>query len=138
MEDRGARSGQKICVPYEAKLALDLPAGPETSSLQAGLIQRFLQRVPSAVKNTDLQIVRVTVEGSPTAQTLSLSVIANTPLTTPDVFVEGPSGVGFGAPEVSLGADRRSALMRIAVSTRRSETSRPRMTNSLAVLIRAV
>ena len=108
---------EEICVPYEAKLALALPAGPETSSLQAGLIEQFLQRVPSTSENAGLQIMRVTVEGSPPAQALRLSVVADTPLATPDVFVEGPRGVAFGAPEVRLGSDRRSALMRIAVST---------------------
>ncbi len=112
---------EEICVPYEAKLALDLPAGPETSSLQAGLIEKFLQRVPGDGKNTGLQIMRVTVEGSPPAQALRLSVVAAAPLAAPDVFVEGPRGVGFGAPEVRLGPDRRSALMRVAVSTRKGQ-----------------
>ena len=112
---------EEICVPYEAKLALDLPAGPETSSLQAALIEQFLQRVPGDGENTGLQIMRVTVEGSPPAQALRLSVVADAPLTAPDVFVEGPRSVGFGAPEVRLGPDRRSALMRIAVTTRRGK-----------------
>ena len=108
---------EEICVPYEANLTLNLPAGPETSSLQTGLIERFLQRVPGAGETTGFQIMRVTVEGSPPAQALRLSVIADTPLTAPDVFIEGPRGVVFGAPEVRLGVDRRSALMRISVST---------------------
>ncbi|HIM45209.1 MAG TPA: copper resistance protein, partial [Alphaproteobacteria bacterium] len=112
---------EEICVPYEANLALDLPAGPETSSLQTGLIERFLQRVPGAGETTGFQIMRVTVEGSPPAQALRLSVIADAPLTAPDVFIEGPRGVVFGAPEVRLGVDRRSALMRISVSTPKGE-----------------
>ncbi len=105
-----------VCVPYEAKLALDLPAGPESSSLQAGLIARFLDRVPGDGDDTGLSIMRVAVEGSPGAQALRLSVVADAPLAALDVFVEGPEGVGFGAPKVLLGTDRRSALLRIAVS----------------------
>ena len=112
----------EICVPYEAKLALDLPAGPLTSSLEAGLIEQFLDRVPDDGENTGLTIMRVAVEGSPPAQALRLSVVADAPLTAPDVFVEGPKGVGFGAPEVRLGTDRRSALMRIAVNPPKSRS----------------
>ena len=105
-----------ICVPYEAKLALDLPAGPPTSSPEAGLIESFAERVPGDGGNTGLTLMRIAVEGSPPTQALRLSIVADRPLTAPDVFLEGPRGVGFGAPEVSLGIDRRSALMRVAVS----------------------
>ena len=111
---------EEICVPYEAKLALELPAGPETSSLHGGLIEQFLRRVPGNGEGTGLQIMRVTVEGSPPAQALRLSIVAHAPLDAPDIFVEGPKGVGFSAPEVRFGSDRRSALMRIAVSTPKS------------------
>ena len=108
---------EKICIPYEANLALDLPAGPETSSLQSGIIKRFFQRVPGTNEHSGLQIIRVTVEGSSPTQTLRLSVVADTPLASPDVFVEGPSGMEFGVPEIRLSADHRSAQIRILVST---------------------
>ncbi len=106
-----------ICVPYEAKLALALPAGAETSSIQAGLIGRYLDRVPGDGETAGLTIMRVAVEGSPPAQAIRLSLVSDVKLTAPDVFVEGPKGVGFGAPEVRLGPDRRSALLRVAVTT---------------------
>ena len=37
---------EKICIPYEAQLALALPAGPAAPSAHAHLIDRFVARVP--------------------------------------------------------------------------------------------
>ena len=98
---------EEICVPYVAELALDIPAGPETTSIEAGLIQQYVDRVPGDGAASGLSVMRVAVEGSPPAQALRLSVVADRPLEAPDVFVEGPKGVGFSAPKISFGADRR-------------------------------
>src|SRR5688572_29860425 len=37
---------EKICIPYEAQLALALPGGPPAPSAHAHLIDRFVARVP--------------------------------------------------------------------------------------------
>ena len=35
------------------------------------------------------------------------------PFTAPDLFLEGPEGMWFGVPEVTLSDDRRHAVMRL-------------------------
>src|SRR5579883_1572070 len=37
---------KEICIPYDGKLTLDLPAGPASASPHADLIARYLARVP--------------------------------------------------------------------------------------------
>ena len=53
----------EICVPYDAALALDLPAGPEIDTPEAGLIQRYAARVPARGATAALAITETAVDG---------------------------------------------------------------------------
>ena len=103
-----------ICVPYEAKLALDLPSGPGAASPYAALIARFVGREPGREQGPDLAVAQATVvPGDKTM--LELSAFAAPPLVRPDVFVEGPDGLSFGAPRIMAGATRNETLLRVPV-----------------------
>ena len=110
-----------ICVPYDARLALDLPAGPETSSREAALIERYLARVPARDDSAGLHIIQAAVAGRGASQALEISVSSDTVFSAPDLYVEGPGTHGFAAPDVRIAADRRSALMRVAVAVPKGE-----------------
>lgn len=106
-----------VCVPYTAKLSLDLPAGGATSSREAGLINRFLALVPGSGEKSGLRIEGVEVASSGAARVLNVSVNADAALTKPDLFVEGPGTLSFGPPRVRLEADRKQALLQVSVTS---------------------
>ncbi|HEX7007972.1 MAG TPA: protein-disulfide reductase DsbD domain-containing protein [Alphaproteobacteria bacterium] len=91
-----------ICVPYEARLALDLPAGPASPTPYAHLIDRFAQRVPGDGAAAGLAVESVAVRRAEGAETLVVAVQAREPLERPDLFVEGPKTLAFGPPRVEL------------------------------------
>jgi suppressor for copper-sensitivity B len=104
----------EICVPYETKLALDLPSGPGAASPHAALIARFAAREPSREQGPDLAVLQATfVPGNKTM--LELRAIGDPPLAHPDVFIEGPDGLSFGAPRIMAGATRNETLLRVPV-----------------------
>ncbi len=106
----------EVCVPYEAPLALTLPAGPDIDTPEAGLIRRFAARVPTRGATSALALTEVAVDGPPGSQTLRLHAVAATRLEAPDVIIEGPPGFGFGLPRMEARDGGRSAVLRISVS----------------------
>jgi len=105
-----------ICVPYEARLALDVPAGPATSAREAALIARFAERVPARGADAPFAIAGAWADGAPGKQTLRLVARGTAPFDAPEVLIEGPAGFRFGAPRVTLGRDRREAMVLAAVT----------------------
>ncbi len=94
----------EICVPYEAVLALDLPEGPETTSREAGLIQKFADLVPGKGAVEGLAVSDVRVSGVPGKQTLRVAArVAGG--AEPELLVEGPPGFRFAPPAL----ERRGA-----------------------------
>lgn len=104
-----------ICIPYEATLTLDLPAGaaPVGGTGFADLIGRFQAQVPGDGAAAGIRLQGMTVEtgGKPA---LTLLLTADPPLAHPDAFVEGPDGVAFGPPKVTADDPKRPVL-RLAV-----------------------
>jgi suppressor for copper-sensitivity B len=104
---------ETICIPYQAQLALALPAGPASPSTHAHLIDRFVARVPG--EGSGVAIERAELERGP-APRLSVTARALTPFEAPDLFVEGADGWGFGKPKASFSDGGRQAVLRIPVS----------------------
>jgi suppressor for copper-sensitivity B len=104
---------EKICIPYEATLALALPAGPAAPSAHAHLIDRFVARVPGDGSGITLERAEFTGGAPPQ---LSVTAQALTPFAAPDVFVEGPEGWGFGKPVATFSDGGRRALLRMPVA----------------------
>ncbi len=103
-----------ICVPYEANLALALPAGADVNMPEGGLIEQWQKLVPETASDA-LAIERAEVAGTGAALALVIRVRSSTPFDHPDIFVEGPSDFGFAKPAVQVAASGTEALMRIAV-----------------------
>ncbi|MAG96218.1 MAG: protein-disulfide reductase DsbD family protein [Alphaproteobacteria bacterium] len=91
---------REICVPLEAKLALDLPAnaGGETadraSEFHRRLIERFQARIPGD-SGLEIEGAELLV-GKPVV--LAVTVRSPVPLKNPDLIVEGPPEYAFGRP----------------------------------------
>ncbi|MGH6954058.1 MAG: protein-disulfide reductase DsbD domain-containing protein, partial [Alphaproteobacteria bacterium] len=100
------------CIPYTARLALTLPAGPAQSTRHASLIEDFAGRVPGDGVASGLSIERVAARG----MTLEVTARAATPFRAPDLYVEGPDSLVFGAPAIRLEDDGRRASFVVPVS----------------------
>jgi suppressor for copper-sensitivity B len=109
---------EKICIPYQAALALDLPAGPATPSEYAHLIDRFVARVPGDGARAGLALERASWSGGP-APAITVTASADTPFQQPDVFIEGAegplAGVTFGRPAAAFSDQGRRATLRVPV-----------------------
>ncbi|MEE8333808.1 MAG: protein-disulfide reductase DsbD domain-containing protein [Alphaproteobacteria bacterium] len=106
----------EICVPYEATLALDVPAGPATSAREAGLIERFNNQVPVRGPDAPFAVAGAWADGVAGKQTVRLVARAKSPFVSPDFMIEGPAGFRFGPPGVTLGRDRREVVVLAAVT----------------------
>jgi suppressor for copper-sensitivity B len=107
---------KEICVPYTAKLTLDLPGGPATPSPFAHLINRYQVRVPGAGGGHGLNLERAEVTSDATgAAMLRVAATASMPFDEPDLFVEGPVELVFGRPRVRFEDGRRRAVLDIPV-----------------------
>lgn len=84
----------EICVPVEASLALDLPAGALPPNRHARAIAGALAATPRRSEGA-LDVSKATVSGN------DLLIRMNTPeaLAGPDLIVEGPADTVFGRPE---------------------------------------
>lgn len=102
-----------VCIPGEAKLALDAAAGTAASS-ESEVIARYLARVPGAGAFAGLVLERA--EFAETLGRLSVMARAESPFHKPDLYVEGPEGYAFGAPEVRFWEGKRRALFYLPVT----------------------
>jgi suppressor for copper-sensitivity B len=104
-----------ICVPHTADLSLALPVGAAQPSALASLISRYAGKVPGLDVGSGIKINNVEVSGSGTSLALRLSVSSQQPLSAPDVFIEGPEVLAFGAPQTTFENDRQSAVLTVPV-----------------------
>ncbi|HEY0526846.1 MAG TPA: protein-disulfide reductase DsbD domain-containing protein [Stellaceae bacterium] len=105
----------QICVPQQATLALDLPAGNGAPGPLAATIAEWLQRVPKAAgKGLRIENASVRIGGGSTS-VLDLAVRTDHRLTTPDAFVEGPERVSFGRPEIAGPAGPGAVTLRLPI-----------------------
>ncbi len=106
-----------ICVPYEARLSLDIPAGGGTGTRERGLIAAFGKRVPATGEGGPLRIATAAAVEVPSARAIEIRLRADAALAAPDVYVEGAEDWSFAAPVVRIDADGRGAVVRIAART---------------------
>ncbi|MBL6928558.1 MAG: hypothetical protein ISR44_05250 [Rhodospirillales bacterium] len=104
-----------ICIPYTAKLALDLPAGKASPSSFAHLINRFSSAVPGDGGAHGLRILGLEALGRDKGASLRIAAASTTPFDAPDVFVEGPVELFFSKPKLTFKDGRRTASAEIAV-----------------------
>ena len=111
---------EKICIPYDADLAMTLPAGPPRPSAHGHGIDRFNARVPGDGRAAGLAIERAEWVGGDTPA-LIVSARSAVPFAAPDVFVEAPSGWTFGRPSVVLSEGGTHATLRVPTHEPRSD-----------------
>jgi suppressor for copper-sensitivity B len=104
-----------ICVPYVADLALDLPAGEARPSAFSHEIARARALVPGQGTGHGLTVERVGLSGDGNDPRFVVALRSAEPLVAPDVFVEAPPPLAFGAPVVMMSDDRRDASLTITV-----------------------
>ncbi len=106
---------KEICIPYQATLALRLPAGVPRPSAFAHLINRFAVRVPGDGAAHGLTIEKVEARGTKTRPVLRVIATASFPFKAPDLYVEGPDELQFAKPAVRLGDNGNRALLELPV-----------------------
>ncbi len=114
---------EEICIPASAKLSLALPDGAAEPSPFAGLIGRFVVRIPSRATAAGFGVERVEAVRLGGATALRVVARAEAPFDVPDLFIEpiGDDGEAddsllFGRPDVRIDLDGRRAVL-IAVLT---------------------
>ena len=107
---------EEICIPYDGKLSLDLPAGPQTPSRDAFLIEQYRSQVPGDGSRVGLELVQANLVARAAEPELQLVARSTIPFDAPDVLVEGPPGFLFGVPTVQLDDDKTEARFRVATS----------------------
>lgn len=101
-----------ICIPGEALLALDIPAGPSAATAFAATIDRFRARVPVAADSLDVAMEQAVVrELEDGAVRLRVAIRSARPLSELDLFAEGPEYAFFENPEIRLSEDGRFAVV---------------------------
>lgn len=105
----------EICVPLEATLALDLPAGPPEPTRHAHLIDQFKARVPIASDAAGLAVERVEARGERDRRSLIVTARAEPPFTAVDAFIDGPQGLSFGKPMATYSEGGRRARINVPV-----------------------
>ena len=104
-----------ICVPYQAKLRLELPAGaaPAGAPNYAALIAQYQAQVPGNGEAAGLKLLGAALEtGARPALLLHLS--SDRPLIQPDAFIEGARDVDFAAPVTLPGSAPGETVLRLA------------------------
>ncbi|MDZ4736569.1 MAG: protein-disulfide reductase DsbD family protein [Rhodospirillaceae bacterium] len=103
---------EEICIPYEADLALDLPAGEATPAPEAQLIDRFQSQVPVPGTAHGIVVETATVE-SGTVPSITLVARSELPFVSPDLLVEGTYDWRFPAPTLIRADDNHTVTLRI-------------------------
>jgi suppressor for copper-sensitivity B len=121
----------QVCIPYDADLALDIPAGPAQPSDQAPLINRFKAMVPGDGKGSGLHLTSVRVDAGNKLVVEAVSDGQN--FTAPDLIVEAPSSLLFGKPNVAMSDGGRHAtlILPIEKTTDSSQAARGDLTLTL-------
>jgi suppressor for copper-sensitivity B len=95
---------ETVCIPYEADLALDIPAGEGLPSADAQLIDRFYAQIPGDGRAQGLTLEGIELAGGgdqPMLQVTARSTLDR--FSEPDLIVEAPPGLYFGKPKVQFG-----------------------------------
>ncbi|HUN51983.1 MAG TPA: protein-disulfide reductase DsbD domain-containing protein [Candidatus Sulfotelmatobacter sp.] len=103
---------REVCIPYEATLALALPAGAGAPSAFAPLIERYAARVPTEGNAAGLRITAAHLQDGPAGRELVVDAASDRPMLAPDLLVEGPAGLSFSAPKTSPGAAPSGVVFR--------------------------
>ncbi len=109
---------EKICIPFTATLALDLPAGPAEATPFARLIDRYAAKVPGAPAAAGIELVHAGVIADGAAEVLEVRLRANEAFAAPILLIEGDRGVLYPTAELEIGEDGHMAVWRLTLGKR--------------------
>ncbi|MEE2745832.1 MAG: protein-disulfide reductase DsbD domain-containing protein, partial [Pseudomonadota bacterium] len=98
----------KICIPYDTILELDLNAGESVETPFNNLIETFLSRVPKEntagliIKSASITYSQNIFKARPGKRFIRIITNSEPPFNNPDIFAEGPKGVSFSSPQLTL------------------------------------
>src|SRR6204780_845402 len=110
-----------ICIPYQAKLRLDLPSGAAPAGAQgyAALIAQYQALVPGNGDAAGLKLLGAAVETG-ARPALLLRLHSDQKLIQPDAFIEGAGEVDFAAPVTLPGETPGETVLRLAAEGKSS------------------
>jgi suppressor for copper-sensitivity B len=103
----------EICIPYQAALVLDLPAGAATASEETQVIALYETRVPGPGVEHGIEILSVDVTDD-LQPVISVVARSDIPFEEPDLLVEGTNDWRFPAPIVEMRDGNREVQLTIA------------------------
>ena len=106
---------EKICIPYTAKLALNLPGGKGQTTPNAHLISRFHAQVPGDGTAHGLAIDGAEILRKTKKTFLRINATSSLPFENPDVYLEGPPELVFSAPKVQVASTGKTATFDVQV-----------------------
>lgn len=96
---------EKICVPFQAELAVDIPAAMTGSDHATAIVNEAMASLPQA-QTEDFRFTDFRVDPERMQMTVSVALPAFRPAgTEPALFLSGPPGSAFGVPELLADAD---------------------------------
>ena len=96
---------EKICVPFQAELVVDLPADPGGHDATRQAVGAAFAGLPEA-PGTDFNLKTALLEMNGTQLTLSATLPAFRPSgVDPEIFVAGPDGFAFAPPKLTGNGD---------------------------------
>ncbi len=118
---------ETVCIPYEADLALVLPAsdrGQPGLTPHAAALAAFEARVPRVIdaesglppSSAGLSVGSARLVTGEGGHSLELAIASEFPLSAPDALVEGPPGLIFERPELVAGVDPGTGILRFPVT----------------------
>ena len=108
----------EICIPYKAALSLDIPTGSAADRLSENyrLINQYIEKIPGNGIIHKLKISGAETTGSffePKENIrkgfITIKTKSGIPYTKPDIFIEGPELIFFGAPKIQLNKNQTTA-----------------------------
>jgi suppressor for copper-sensitivity B len=102
-----------ICVPQDAQLSLDVPAGAAMPTAAAPLVNRFASLVPQGAERLGWSVQQVALK-SPTELVVDLASNGDA-FVAPDAIVEGARNFYVGRPKVELSNGNREARLILPV-----------------------
>ncbi len=115
----------EVCIPYKAKLSLNIPTDPANSLLPENqhLINQYMAKIPGDGKAHKLQIQSATIinsfiesEQNTRKVLMAIETKSGIPFENPELFIEGPELIIFGTPKVTLNKDKSTATFVVAVT----------------------
>ena len=105
----------KICIPHDVEIALELNIGDGLPSRFAHLINRFNSTVPKDGKNHRISITRAKTWNDKDFIKLRINASSVLPFKAPDLFPEGPPIITFSKPSITLGPKRQNIVFDMQV-----------------------